>query len=50
MERIKKVVLGENFKTTLAGQSRDFQESQGNINFTLMLALLLIYLILHVAL
>jgi len=46
MERIKKEVLGENFKTTLAGQSRDFQESQGNINFTLMLALLLIYLIL----
>ncbi|TXI35035.1 MAG: efflux RND transporter permease subunit [Niabella sp.] len=46
MERIKNEVLGENFKTTLAGQSRDFQESQGNINFTLMLALLLIYMIL----
>ena len=46
MERIKKEVLGENFNTTLTGQSRDFQESQGNINFTLMLALLLIYLIL----
>ncbi len=45
MERIKNEVLGENFKTTLAGQSRDFQESQGNINFTLMLALLLIYMI-----
>ena len=46
MERIKKEVLGDNFKTSLAGQSRDFQESQGNINFTLILALLLIYMIL----
>ncbi|ULQ55663.1 efflux RND transporter permease subunit [Flavihumibacter rivuli] len=46
MERIRKEVLGENFKTTLAGQSRDYQESQGNINFTLILALLLIYMIL----
>ncbi|WP_290790882.1 efflux RND transporter permease subunit [Flavihumibacter sp. UBA7668] len=46
MERIKLEVLGENFKTTLAGQSRDYQESQGNINFTLLLSLLLIYMIL----
>lgn len=46
MERIKQEVLGDNFKTTLAGQSRDYQESQGNINFTLILALLLIYMIL----
>ncbi|HEY0751750.1 MAG TPA: efflux RND transporter permease subunit [Chitinophagaceae bacterium] len=46
MERIKKETLGENFKSTVAGQSRDYQESQGNINFTLMLALLLIYMIL----
>lgn len=46
MERIKKEIVGENFKTSLAGQSRDFQESQGNINFTLILALLLIYMIL----
>ncbi len=46
MERIKKEVLGDNFKTSLAGQSRDFKESQGNINFTLILALLLIYMIL----
>lgn len=46
MERIKKEVLGENFKTSLAGQSRDYEESQGNINFTLILALLLIYMIL----
>ncbi len=46
MERIKKEVLGDNFKTTLAGQSRDYKESQGNITFTLILALLLIYMIL----
>jgi len=46
MERIKKEVLGENFKTSLAGQSRDYRESQGNMNFTLVLALLLIYMIL----
>ncbi|MEJ7770081.1 MAG: efflux RND transporter permease subunit, partial [Chitinophagaceae bacterium] len=46
MERIKQEVLGENFKATLAGQSRDYQESQVNIGFTLMLALLLIYMIL----
>lgn len=46
MEKIKADVLGENFKTSLAGQSRDFTESQGNITFTLILALILIYLIL----
>ena len=46
MEQIKKEVLGDTFKSTLAGQSRDYKESQGNINFTLLLALLLIYMIL----
>lgn len=46
MERIKKEVLGENFRSSLAGQSRDYKESQGNISFTMLLALLLIYMIL----
>ncbi|HEX5652326.1 MAG TPA: efflux RND transporter permease subunit [Chitinophagaceae bacterium] len=46
MERIKEKVLGRNFKATMAGQSRDYHESQGNISFTLVLALLLIYMIL----
>ncbi|MCT4205859.1 efflux RND transporter permease subunit [Elizabethkingia anophelis] len=46
IERIKKDVLGENFKTSLAGQSRDYRESQGNITFTLILALVIIYMIL----
>ncbi|MNY95471.1 Efflux pump membrane transporter BepE [compost metagenome] len=44
IEKIKAEVLGENFKSSLAGQSRDFSESQGNITFTLILALLLIYM------
>jgi multidrug efflux pump len=46
IEEIKKDVLGETFKASLAGQSRDYTESQGNITFTLILALLLIYMIL----
>jgi multidrug efflux pump len=46
MERIKTEVLGQSFKTSLAGQSRDYMESQGNLSFTLLLALLLIYMIL----
>lgn len=46
IERIKLEVLGETFKATLAGQSRDYTESQGNITFTLILALVLIYMIL----
>ena len=46
IERIKTEVLGDNFKTSLAGQSRDYRESQGNIAFTLILALVIIYMIL----
>jgi multidrug efflux pump len=46
MDRIKEEVLGKSFKTSLAGQSRDYMESQGNIMFTLLLAIVLIYLIL----
>lgn len=46
IESIKKEVLGETFKASLAGQSRDYTESQGNIAFTLILALVLIYMIL----
>ena len=46
IEQIKKKVLGDNFKSSLAGQSRDYRESQGNIMFTLILALVLIYMIL----
>lgn len=46
MKRIKAAVLSENFKSALAGQSRDYEESQSDLNFTLILALLLIYMIL----
>lgn len=46
MEAIKLKVLGDSFKTSLAGQSRDYMESRGNLSFTLLLALLLIYMIL----
>jgi HAE1 family hydrophobic/amphiphilic exporter-1/multidrug efflux pump len=46
MERIKKKVLGENFTTDLAGESRDFVESSSNTMFAFGLALLLIFLIL----
>lgn len=46
MERIKQKVLGENFTTDLAGESRDFVESSSNTMFAFGLALLLIFLIL----
>ncbi len=46
MELIKSKVLGDTFKTSLAGQSRDFVESQGTLLFTLLLALIFIYMIL----
>jgi multidrug efflux pump len=38
--------LDDSFDTSLAGTSRDFAESQGNTNFALMLALILIFLVL----
>ncbi|MFZ4741214.1 MAG: efflux RND transporter permease subunit [Bacteroidales bacterium] len=46
MDRISTKLLDESFSTDLAGQSRDFAESNSNILFSLILALLLIYLIL----
>ncbi|MDO9594260.1 MAG: efflux RND transporter permease subunit, partial [Lutibacter sp.] len=46
MERIREKVLGENFTTDLAGESRDFVESSSNTMFAFGLALLLIFLIL----
>ena len=46
MKQIADKVLDETFSTSLAGQSRDFQESSSNILFALLLALVLIYLVL----
>ncbi len=46
MNRIAKVVLDDNFTTSLTGASRDFAESSSNILFAFLLALALIYLLL----
>jgi len=46
MQRIADKLLDSSFTTALNGPSRDFAESNSNISFALILALLLIYLIL----
>jgi multidrug efflux pump subunit AcrB len=46
MEKIGKKVLDETFETSLAGASRDFQESTSNTSFAFLLALVLIFLVL----
>ncbi|ADQ78549.1 acriflavin resistance protein [Paludibacter propionicigenes WB4] len=46
MNRIADKLLDSSFTTALSGPSRDFAESNSNISFALILALLLIYLIL----
>ncbi|MES2776884.1 MAG: efflux RND transporter permease subunit [Bacteroidota bacterium] len=46
MNEVAKKVLDPSFTTALAGTSRDYSESQGNTNFALMLALVLIFLVL----
>jgi multidrug efflux pump len=46
MNRIAKKLLDETFVTSLAGSSRDYQESSSNIGFAFFLALGLIFLIL----
>jgi len=46
MRNIGKVVLGENFATTLAGTSRDLAESSSSLLYALIFTLVLIYLVL----
>lgn len=46
LDRIARKVLPENFRTSLAGQSRDFAESSSSLLFAFLLALLIIYLVL----
>ena len=46
MEKIAARVLDDTFDTSLAGASRDFQESSSNTSFALLLALVLIFLVL----
>nr|MBC7614217.1 efflux RND transporter permease subunit [Pseudopedobacter sp.] len=46
MEKAKDKILDDTFSTDLAGESRDFSESNSNTTFAFGLALLLVYLIL----
>lgn len=46
MDRISEEVLDDNFKTTLAGSSKDFVESSSSLMFAFVLALVFIYLVL----
>jgi multidrug efflux pump len=46
MNRIADEVLDETFRTALAGDSRDFQESASSLMFAFLLALILIFLVL----
>ncbi len=46
MDEIAKEVLPENFRTALAGQARDFQESSTSLLWVFLLCLVLIYLVL----
>lgn len=46
MDRIADQVLDDTFSTSLAGTSKDFEESSSSLVFAFMLALILIYLVL----
>ena len=46
LDRIAAEILPDGFRTSLAGQSRDFSESSSSLLFAFLLALLIIYLVL----
>ncbi|WP_419510267.1 efflux RND transporter permease subunit [Alistipes sp.] len=46
MDRIAEATLGDDFRTALAGDSKEFRESSSSLMFAFLLAILLIYLIL----
>jgi multidrug efflux pump len=46
MRKIGKEVLGESFSTTLAGTSRDFEESTSSLLYAFLFTIILIYLVL----
>ncbi len=46
MDRIADEVLDDTYSTALAGQSKEFKESSGNLYFAFAFALILIYLVL----
>ena len=45
MDRIADETLGDDFRTALAGDSKEFRESSSSLMFAFLLAILLIYLI-----
>ena len=46
MDKIAKEVLDDSFRTTLAGESKEFRDSSDSLIFAFILALVLIYLVL----
>jgi len=46
LDRIAEETLGDNFRTALAGESKEFRESSSSLMFALILALVMIYLVL----
>jgi multidrug efflux pump len=46
LDRIAKNVLSENFRTALAGESKEFRDSSDSLMFALILALIMIFLVL----
>lgn len=46
MDRIAALVLDDTFSTSLAGASKDFEESSSSLAFAFLLAIILIYLVL----
>ncbi len=46
MDRIAEKVLDETFRTSLAGESKEYRDSSSSLTFALLLAILLIFLIL----
>ncbi|MDR1730090.1 MAG: efflux RND transporter permease subunit [Prevotellaceae bacterium] len=46
MDRIAKNVLDETFRTSLAGESKEYRDSSSSLAFALILAILLIFLVL----
>ena len=46
MDRIAEQTLGDDFRTALAGDSKEFRESSSSLIFAFLLAIVLIYLIL----
>jgi len=46
MDKVASEVLDDTYSTALAGQSKEFQESSGNLYFAFAFALILIYLVL----